>query len=261
MKKCSRCKAELPPERKCNYCKSCKREYDHERLERQATEAGKPPPRRNRERALQIGMSSSDPHYMRAYRLQYTYGITLADYRRMLHWQGGKCAICRRSPPKGKRLYVDHDHATGAVRGLLCNGCNVALGVIESNPARVRAAKAYMRAARLANMQRDSWQGGKMCDTIGAGYDDESVREALRAWGDDAPDPDSDRRADLERALASLRDTEVYALRLWSWGYPGKDIAARVLPGKSYKTAERLIARLLAVVRTAMNGMQRGTPC
>lgn len=53
-------------------------------------------------------------------------GITDADYAAMLAAQGGHCAICP-STPKTRRLHVDHDHATGAVRGLLCHRCNRAL--------------------------------------------------------------------------------------------------------------------------------------
>lgn len=53
-------------------------------------------------------------------------GITDADYFALLKAQGGHCAICP-STPKTRRLHVDHDHATGAVRGLLCHRCNRAL--------------------------------------------------------------------------------------------------------------------------------------
>lgn len=44
----------------------------------------------------------------------------------MLTAQGGGCAICG-AKPKTRRLHVDHDHASGAVRGLLCHRCNRAL--------------------------------------------------------------------------------------------------------------------------------------
>lgn len=50
-------------------------------------------------------------------------GLTIEDYDRMLAEQGGVCAICG-NPPKARRLDVDHDHRTGAVRGLLCHRCN-----------------------------------------------------------------------------------------------------------------------------------------
>lgn len=53
-------------------------------------------------------------------------GITEAEYDRLLAVQGGGCAICG-NPPKTRRLHVDHDHKTGAVRGLLCFRCNRAL--------------------------------------------------------------------------------------------------------------------------------------
>lgn len=51
--------------------------------------------------------------------------LTEDQYVTLLALQGGRCAICRR-PPKvgGRRLSVDHDHASGQVRGLLCFRCN-----------------------------------------------------------------------------------------------------------------------------------------
>lgn len=52
-----------------------------------------------------------------------TYGLDAAGYDALLARQGGRCAICR-ARPKSKRLAVDHDHVTGAVRGLLCSRCN-----------------------------------------------------------------------------------------------------------------------------------------
>lgn len=47
----------------------------------------------------------------------------------MYERQDGRCAVCKKSFP---RLDVDHDHATGLVRGLLCRRCNLAVGFIES---------------------------------------------------------------------------------------------------------------------------------
>jgi hypothetical protein len=58
-----------------------------------------------------------------ASRIEKVFGIDAAEYERILALQGGKCAICR-SRPKKKRLAVDHNHKTGAVRGLLCGRCN-----------------------------------------------------------------------------------------------------------------------------------------
>lgn len=51
----------------------------------------------------------------------------------MLDAQNGVCVICEKTPEAGKRLVVDHCHATGVVRALLCTYCNVAVGVYENN--------------------------------------------------------------------------------------------------------------------------------
>src|SRR5216684_223008 len=53
------------------------------------------------------------------------YGITVDQYDTMLAQQGGVCKLCREGPKNEKsRLHVDHCHATGRVRGLLCYLCN-----------------------------------------------------------------------------------------------------------------------------------------
>lgn len=61
------------------------------------------------------------------------YGLSIGDFEKMQTAQGGTCAICR-SPPGGRwgRLFVDHNHATGAVRGLLCHLCNTALERVDN---------------------------------------------------------------------------------------------------------------------------------
>ena len=60
--------------------------------------------------------------------LKRKYGMTLEDYERMFEAQGGVCAICGEARPEERTLHVDHDHATGVIRGLLCFRCNNALG-------------------------------------------------------------------------------------------------------------------------------------
>lgn len=57
-------------------------------------------------------------------RVQQTYGLEKGEYARLYEFQGGRCALCRRATGASKRLAVDHDHATGAVRGLCCGVCN-----------------------------------------------------------------------------------------------------------------------------------------
>lgn len=74
------------------------------------------------------------------------YGLTLGDYDDMLTRQGGVCAICLRG--NGNRpLVVDHCHESGAVRGLLCDACNKAAGMLGDNPERAQALATYLRQA------------------------------------------------------------------------------------------------------------------
>ncbi|HEY7664355.1 MAG TPA: endonuclease VII domain-containing protein [Xanthobacteraceae bacterium] len=73
------------------------------------------------------------------------YGLSLADYRAILARQGNACAICRRSD---RRLCIDHCHATGKVRGLLCKRCNTGLGCYRDDPTLTRAATEYLAAAQ-----------------------------------------------------------------------------------------------------------------
>ncbi len=61
------------------------------------------------------------------------YGMTLADYYTMLHSQDGRCAICQHPPPSNQRLCLDHNHLSGAIRGLLCRRCNSGIGLLQDS--------------------------------------------------------------------------------------------------------------------------------
>ena len=74
-------------------------------------------------------------------RLMAQYGITSEDYDHMFDEQHGRCLGCDR---EGQPLYVDHDHVTGRVRGLLCFPCNAALGLVKDNPATLARLGAYL---------------------------------------------------------------------------------------------------------------------
>lgn len=74
------------------------------------------------------------------------YGITIEEYDRLLTEQGDACAICREPCPSGRRLAVDHDHETGAVRGLLCGPCNIAIGLMRDSLELLDAAMGYLRS-------------------------------------------------------------------------------------------------------------------
>ena len=79
--------------------------------------------------------------------LQKTKGIGLTRYEEILEIQSGKCAICGTTDTgnkKSERFCVDHDHETGAVRGLLCTHCNFLLGTIGEDKKIIRKAIHYI---------------------------------------------------------------------------------------------------------------------
>lgn len=80
---------------------------------------------------------------IRAHMLRKKYKLTPEQYDEALLFQGGTCLICR-SKPNRARLCVDHDHKTGVVRGLLCSGCNAALGLLKEDTNLLRRAADYL---------------------------------------------------------------------------------------------------------------------
>ena len=82
--------------------------------------------------------------YARDRHLRKTYGVTTELYEELKAAQNGVCAICGSEGWLNRELAVDHDHTTGEVRGLLCGGCNVALGLFKDSPAALIAAIAYL---------------------------------------------------------------------------------------------------------------------
>lgn len=88
--------------------------------------------------------------YGRRASLKSTYGITPEQYQAILISQGGGCAICGTPENKGnkrrhKALAVDHDHNTGAVRGILCHACNLAVGILGDNVELLKKATDYLQ--------------------------------------------------------------------------------------------------------------------
>jgi hypothetical protein len=95
----------------------------------------------------EYGKKYSDARVLRM--KQRTYGIEPKEYLRLLENQGGVCAICGKPETKiykGKLAFlsVDHNHQTGAVRGLLCSACNVGLGAFRDDLELLNKAFAYL---------------------------------------------------------------------------------------------------------------------
>lgn len=83
----------------------------------------------------------------KSYEKKYKYGITEEEYQQMVVKQQGVCKICNNPPVKFKPvLYVDHDHETGKVRGLLCHFCNAGIGMLKDSPALLKRAIKYLKS-------------------------------------------------------------------------------------------------------------------
>lgn len=100
-------------------CRTCKRERMRELREKPVV--------------IQREKESEREYYARVRRPAHflrKYGITLDQLAAMEAAQKGKCAICKEKQP----LVVDHCHATGQVRKLLCHRCNKVLGLVKEDP-------------------------------------------------------------------------------------------------------------------------------
>lgn len=92
----------------------------------------------------------SNRKHGRKRQLKHLYGLTLEQYAALLHEHGNCCAICREPFTAVLKPHVDHDHSSGAVRGLLCRFCNWGLGKFFDNPNRLLLAIGYLAKASHA---------------------------------------------------------------------------------------------------------------
>ena len=72
------------------------------------------------------------------------YNISLDELKWFEEQQEGCCAICKEATEK---LFIDHDHKTGEVRGLLCHYCNTGIGLFRDDPERLKSAIEYLQGA------------------------------------------------------------------------------------------------------------------
>jgi hypothetical protein len=119
----------------------------------------------NRERSAQKSRTwyEANRDRVRARSRFKTFGVTAEQYQALLDRQGNRCAICRTTEPgKGECFAVDHDHATGLIRGLLCVHCNVGLGHFRDDTDLLELAVAYLRDRR-ENAARQGTSGPRTC--------------------------------------------------------------------------------------------------
>ena len=86
-----------------------------------------------------------DRDHRRDYLREWLYGLTPEQFEQMLKDQDYKCAICGKDLVDTRTTHVDHDHAKGMVRGLLCASCNHALGHFGDSLEILERAVAYLK--------------------------------------------------------------------------------------------------------------------
>lgn len=82
--------------------------------------------------------------------LKYRFGITLQDFENQLISQDYKCAICEiHADELDYNMVIDHCHATGSLRGLLCKKCNFALGLLDDKIENFEKAINYLKSCKI----------------------------------------------------------------------------------------------------------------
>ncbi len=77
---------------------------------------------------------------------KHNYGLCIEEYYKLLKEQNGVCAVCFTfsKTRRTEHLFVDHDHKTGKVRGLLCRDCNIGLGNLRDSIFIIRSFEQYL---------------------------------------------------------------------------------------------------------------------
>src|SRR5574341_1404082 len=123
------------------YCLTCRSTY----FSGWAARPGNRDKLRARDRANYPQESERRLEQRRWAKLRAAYGITREQYMHLLNSQQGGCAICGQLPSGRFQLAVDHCAVTGRIRGLLCNPCNLGIGQLGHDPARLQRASSYLQ--------------------------------------------------------------------------------------------------------------------
>lgn len=153
MKQCQSCHVEKPLDlfrhrtdpktqkiyhsRKCRACQSARvhawRSNNRDKVSKYNKTAKAKNPAHHAHKAIQN-------HYKRKF------GITLEERAEMLAAQGGRCLICKTDKPTRRGWCIDHDHVSGAIRGVLCAPCNSFIGMAKESTAVLENAITYIEA-------------------------------------------------------------------------------------------------------------------
>lgn len=159
-KPCTSCGGSKEPGKGKRYCNSCLAEKKCPKCEEfmvltfRTSKWGKPTPEYKCRKCRTDSESKRRLQDLDAYylaKVESKYGITKEQYFLLYEEACGACQVCG-TVPTGKGPYrslnVDHDHATGKVRGLLCAACNKALGYARDNPQILRKLANYLEGVQ-----------------------------------------------------------------------------------------------------------------
>jgi len=133
---CSKCRNPISRAQRHRYCLSCMNEHRRSYRLRPSAKASEIATHRRR-----------------------SYGVEPEEYERMVAAQRNLCAVCRNPETATRRgavktLAVDHDHATGRVRGLLCGRCNTALGLLKDDHVTVASLFRYLTVPTSSSVEQ-----------------------------------------------------------------------------------------------------------
>ena len=117
---------------------------------------------KNKEKCVQQAKEWAKAHPERrkeirtSHRLRAQYRLTPEQYNMLLAAQQGRCGNpgCDETPGPGPNTYwhLDHQHDTVTIRGFLCHGCNVSLGFLKENKARIAGLIQYLESPPAPNL-------------------------------------------------------------------------------------------------------------
>jgi hypothetical protein len=151
---CKTCKIKYDNEHKRKYPSRYKEIYLNQNIKRKLKNKEWRLANKEKRRKQLNEYMKKNPEKRRANKLRALYGISSQEYNLLISQQSNRCAICGKIPcseNKDRRLYVDHDHKSKLVRGLLCQHCNTGLGFFKDDAGLLSAAITYLEAFKLKN--------------------------------------------------------------------------------------------------------------
>lgn len=124
-------------------CSKCRKKKSKSQFYRDAQKSsGFRPDCKTCVNAKSLAWSKANPERRRHISRKHIYGISEAEYKKLLTQQKSVCKICKKKDHR--HLGVDHDHKTGKIRGLLCQKCNAGLGMFLDNVFSLKRAIKYL---------------------------------------------------------------------------------------------------------------------